>query len=147
MKRGLLKMKYLKYICFILALCAITCQAESAHYNDFEKNPFLTYDMRRAFEPYLLPQNHPLKAKLDALFLRQRVIQNEKTFQEAGFKTLCHNMGSFIRVASHRKMPGHLFKVYLDSELNKKMHKPGWVWLARRCEGAAKIRKVIRSKH
>ncbi len=147
-------MQMMKYFVIIVAAFSITCQAEnfakSSHanyYNDFGRNPYLTKEMRRAIKPYILPANHPLKAKLDALFLSSRVTQNINTFNEAGFITLFHKPRSFIRVVKHPTVPDYLFKIYLDSDLLEKRHTPGWKWLACRCRGAAQVSKVIKSKN
>ena len=127
-------MSLIKYFVLILTAISITCQAEivakgsrSPSYNDFNHNPHLTNQMRRMMKPYILPAKHPVKVKLDALFLSKRVIENETTFREAGFITLHQKARSFIRVARHPSVPGYLFKIYLDTELREKLKKPGWM--------------------
>ena len=97
----------------------------------------------RSIEKHILPENHPGKPALDAIFLSRRATKNEATFQASGFTTLFNKSRSFIRVASHPLLPGYLLKVYLDSEQRQKRNRAGWEWLVRRCKGAGKIRKII----
>jgi hypothetical protein len=97
----------------------------------------------RTLKGHILPPNHPGKPALDALFLSGRATKDEAAFQASGFATLFQKSRSFIRVARHPSLPGYLLKVYLDSEQRQKRNRAGWEWLARRCEGAEKIRKII----
>lgn len=123
--------------------------AKAAHYrsyNDFEKNPYLNDMMRNKIRPYILPYHHPARCVLDNIFHHRRAILNDHTLQEAGFIILHHKPRSFIRIASHPKLPGYLFKIYLDSELREKNYKPGWLWLVARCKGATQLKKVIKAK-
>lgn len=115
-------------------------------YPNFDDNPFITEEMRKRITPYLLPLDHQLKAPLDEIFNHSRAIENEEAFEKAGFITLFKQQISFIRVARHPALKGYLMKVYLDSELRQRRGLPGWVWLAERCKGAEKIRKLIAKK-
>ncbi len=113
-------------------------------YNDFDTNPYISKEEHSRIHPFLLPISHPLKSNLDAIFLSTRVTLNRTTFNDAGFTIRFSQSRSFIIVASHHLLPNHLVKVYLDSELRNKKNVPGWLWFVRRCEGAKKIRKVIK---
>jgi hypothetical protein len=95
---------------------------------------------------YILPENHPAKPALDAIFLSTRATKDEATFRASGFTTLFTKSRSFIRVARHLSLPGYLLKVYLDSEQRQKRKRASWEWLVLRCEGAEKIRKIIEKK-
>lgn len=100
-------------------------------------------EMQKAIQPYLLPAEHKLKPALDAIFNESRVTFNDQSLRESGFKILFSKKRSFIRVARHPDLPGHLIKANLDSFLKEKKGTPTWKWFARRCQGAAKIRRVI----
>lgn len=115
-------------------------------YPNFDGNVFITDEMQKRIRPHLMPLDHPLKPVLDNIF-SIRVTQNVKTFINAGFHILFDQETSFVKVASHPKAPGYLFKVYLDDEIRQKSNKPGWHWLCNRCEGAEKIRKYIKKNH
>lgn len=122
------------------------CKAPTVGYPNFDNNPFITGEMHQRMAPYLLPLSHPLKAALDGIFNQTRAIENEKSFDDAGFITLFKQQISFIRVAKHPALKGYLMKVYLDSELRQRRGLPGWLWLTERCKGAEKIRKLIEKK-
>lgn len=99
---------------------------------------------------YLLPLNHPLKPALDEIFGNERVTRDLLSLSKAGFKILYEGERSYIVIASHPKLPGHLVKLYLDVERRIKRDVPGWKWLLRRCQGADAVRqaiKKIKSKH
>jgi hypothetical protein len=95
---------------------------------------------------YFLPENHPAKPALDAIFLSTRATKDEATFQASGFTTLYAKSRSFIRVVRHPSIPGYLLKVYLDSEQRQKRNRTGWERLIFRCEGAEKIRNIIQKR-
>lgn len=99
--------------------------------------------------PYLLPNSHPLKPILDSIFSKQDVLKNEQTFSQAGFKTIMVKRTSGIRLAKHPRIPGHLFKLYLDSDLAYRykdvMSKQDC--LIQRCIGAQRIRDLITTFH
>ena len=120
---------------------------EWGFYPDFDNNPSLTSSMKKRFYPFLLPVDHPLKPRLDALFSSRRLTENKEILIEAGFKVLHSQLGSFITVARHPDFPGIIFKLYLDSETRRRLEYPGWYWLANRCEGARKIREYIKRYH
>ncbi len=96
--------------------------------------------------PYLLPLNHPIKPQLDLIFSQSRAIENQKTFTEAGFDIVISMPHSFIIVARHPSIPGYVFKLYLDSETRTKDNIPPSEWLTRRCQGAAKIKEIIKKE-
>lgn len=113
---------------------------------DLSAYPHLTDEMKKRIGPYLIHSNHPMKKRLDAIFLHSRVTRNKKSFVNAGFRILEEGPRSYIVVARHKQLPGHLVKCYLDTEMREKWSKPSWYWLAKRCEGAKKIRKIIEER-
>ncbi len=140
-----------RFYVFILVFLSLNCFAAAAtssvpqNYPNFEDNPLLTDQMRSKIADYLIPLNHPIKATLDSIFSQSRVLENERTLVEAGFEILVPpKANSFIIVARHPKVPGYLFKLNLDSETRSRKQLPHWLWLARRCAEAKKIRKIIK---
>jgi hypothetical protein len=99
---------------------------------------------RKAMLPYLLPIKHPLYKVLDSIFLKVRATVDSETFYQTGFRTIAEGPRSYILVAKHKKLPGHLVKAFLDTELREKYDKQSWEWLVNRCKGAMKIRKIIK---
>lgn len=116
-------------------------------YPNFSDNSAFSPHMRQQMAPYLLPLDHPLKPVVDSIFSRSRVIKNEDTLQKAGFTILFSQKISRIIVASHPKVKGYLFKIYLDSRNVRKGGKVGWQLLTTRCMVAEKIRHIIAQKH
>lgn len=135
---------------FLLAFslsCLVTppdAQA-SIDYPNCKDNPFLTDQMQFRIASHLLPLDHPIKPKLDSIFSRSRVLENERTLVDAGFSIIAGPMfRSFVIVARHPEVPGYVFKFYLDSDSRSRKDIPHWLWLARRCDGAKGIRKIIK---
>lgn len=114
---------------------------------DFENNPHLSAKVKNEMRPYLIPPSHPMKDVLDVIFHSSRVTTNKDTFYQAGFRTISSRPRSYIRVARHSSLPGYLIKAYMDTELRKKENKASWKWLVKRCEGAHKVRSIIKKRH
>jgi len=110
---------------------------------DFEHDSHIPYLIKSKIRPYLIPSNHPMKPRLDGIFLQSYATANSKAFRDAGFITIDTGPRSFIHVARHPLLPGYLVKAYLDTEKRKKYNKASWEWLVLRCEGAYQIRSVI----
>jgi hypothetical protein len=140
------------YLFFLLAIslnCSSFATISSLHqdYPNFKNNPVLTNEMRLKIADYLIPLDHPVKATLDLIFSRSRVLESEETLVQAGFDILVPPMpSSYIIVARHPEIPGYIFKLHLDSENRSRKQLPHWIWLVRRCAEAKKIRKMIRQK-
>ncbi len=96
--------------------------------------------------PYLIPEDHPIKAALDYLFSQTRATENQTTLLEAGFEIVAVTQISLVIVARHPAFPGYIFKMYLDSETRVVREAPNWTHLFTRCKGAQRIKKVIREK-
>lgn len=131
----------------IFSLNSLTSQflrkKSDSHFNN---NPYISSKIQEAMRPYLLPMKHTMHSVLDSIFTRTRATQDKSTFYKAGFRTIANGPRSFICVAKHPKIPGYLVKVYLDTELKEKFHKASWEWLVRRCEGASKVRNIIKTR-
>lgn len=137
--RALFFLILLSFQTFVLAIPL------SPYYN-LISNPSITKEMQKEIKPYCLPEKHPLVKSLDDIFANARVIENEETFAAAGFKVLFSQPSSYIKVAKHPKIPGYLFKLYLDNETRKKDNLDGWKWLVKRCMGAENVRNLIKRK-
>jgi hypothetical protein len=113
-------------------------------YPNFKNNPYLTGQMQEMMAPYLLPLDHPMKARLDAIFSHSRVIENLDALVDAGFSIVAGPMPiSFVVVARHPHIPGYVFKLYPDSEKRSRKQRPHWQSLTTRCYGAREIKKII----
>jgi hypothetical protein len=118
--------------------------------NAVETSPPYSKSLTTDPAPYFLPIHHSLRPILDSIFSRGNALQNEKTFYEAGFETVCVKHSSGIRLAKHPLVKGYLFKIYLDSDVHHRGIRDNWSkqdCLIQRCMGAAKIRTLINSSH
>ena len=131
----------------LLAIAVSTSFPTHAQYAsevDFSDYPHFTNAMKKRFTPFIIIDEHPLKANLDELFGNYRVTESKAIFLRAGFKVLDERPRSFVIVARHPKLKDHLIKCYLDTELREKQGRPSWKWLADRCIGAEKVANVIK---
>lgn len=110
-------------------------QAGGKTLSDYPYNPYVPNKLWMKLKPYFLPIHHPLKKKLDDLFKKNRATLCEEAFLKAGFKITRKNRPINAIVTGHRKLPGFLLKVYLDSQFEVS---EGEMWLKR-----IKGRKVI----
>lgn len=115
-------------------------------YPNFTNNPRITSRMQRLMAPYLLPLDSPIKSICDKIFPGSHVIQHKKSLKKAGFRILFAQKLSHIIVASHPKLSGYLFKIYLHSERVYKDRMVGWELLTTRCIVAQKIKSIIKQK-
>lgn len=96
-------------------------------------------------EPYQLPVDHPIKAKLEDIFSRSRAIVNEQTLIDAGFINPKARKWTHVVVTSHPELPGYIIKTYLDSQRYFKQIKEYEHWIAR-IEGARAIQNMLDNK-
>lgn len=142
----MIKIRNFTLALFVVILGYISTPAalHSVEYPNFRDNPHLTAPMRERMAPFLLPLDHPMKPRLDAIFSQSRVIENASTLVDAGFSIIAGPMPvSFIVVARHPEIPGYVFKIYLDSETRRRKEVFHWQSLTMRCSGAMGIRKII----
>ena len=99
-------------------------------------------DLIERIGPYLMPENHPIKTKLDTFFTQSRWTFNEKTMEAGGFLNVHPQKFSRAIVTKHPEFSGYVFKVYLDTQRYYLDLPEGEIW-ARRAEGANCVREVI----
>lgn len=92
--------------------------------------------------PYLLPEGHPVKAELDALFKSSRAILNLKTLEKAGFVKTAPRQYTKLIITTHPSLPGYYFKLYLDSQ-RFYSDEPEYIYWIKRIKTANKIRNAI----
>lgn len=66
--------------------------------------------------PFLMPDKHPLKKKLDKIFSKSRVTESVETLTQAGFSTKGVRLWSGIVVARHPDCKGYIFKLFTDEQ-------------------------------
>lgn len=92
--------------------------------------------------PHLLPEEHPVKKRLDQLFQSPRLIASAEQLIDAGFS--CSNLRTplHVVVASHPKLKGYLLKLFTDEQPVE----AEWQHWLKRIQGAAWIRQLIVEK-
>jgi len=106
----------------------------------YVRTRFVTPEIWEKVQPYLLPENHPVKSKLDRLFARTRVTFTNQSFKEAGFKR--NRIGRFSRVmaSGNPELPGVFIKAFADTELHITQD---WFKWMHRIEGAKSVHACI----
>jgi hypothetical protein len=102
-------------------------------------NPFVPQTLWQELKPYFLPINHPIKARLDRLFKKNRVIQSEETFEKAGFGKPKMRKPTQIVIGRNPHFKEYIFKVYLDTQPAL----PEWDNWVKRIEGARGIQACM----
>lgn len=100
--------------------------------------PFITEEVWREVEPYLIPLDHVMKTQLDTLFADPHVLSSIKRLRQAGFKVIHYRNSKKLVVASHRRLKGYLVKTYLEDNAQKEW--PTWVHRAR---GAVYMQSIL----
>lgn len=101
--------------------------------------PTLDYDKWQWIAPYLLPDRHPIKKKMDKIFKNARASANLESFLMAGFSTRGIRNWSHTVVAKHPNLNGVVLKLFFDDQ-------PGIDDLSKlmlRIKGAEKAREII----
>lgn len=131
--------------CLFIILGLFTCNLSTltADYNDFETNPYISQEARGKIRPFILPEDHPAKAKLDKIFHATRASFDDQSLKKAGFDIKFKQPRSFIRVVSHPSLPNYLIKLVTDVQIEEKDKHPPWYWFVNRCLGVKKIHEVL----
>lgn len=134
--------------CFIFSWIAGIHSEESLEFNSIlrvaNNKPAMPPCWLQAIQRHELSKDHPVRAKLDALFAKSRVIKDLKSLKKAGFKADKPMETTHMILASHPAIPGYLFKIYLDDQLEIGVEYHIWM---QRINGAEKIRKFIKNHH
>lgn len=101
--------------------------------------PILIFSSIPEISPYLIPENLPVKRKLDKIFSKSRATQDLETLKKAGFHFKIRKKWDQIIVATHSKLKGYLVKLYTDNQIGV----PDWPMWIKRIEGALLIQRII----
>jgi hypothetical protein len=107
---------------------------------EYEKSPYVSSEVWEYVKHFLLPSNHPVKAKLDKIFSASRVTLNEYSLMQAGFERSNVRKFSNNIVSKHPELPGYLVKLFTD-EQDIEDYAP----LICRIDGAQYIRNEIKA--
>ncbi len=89
--------------------------------------------------PHFLPEEHPMKKKLDTIFKAARVSSSPESMKRSGFKIRKGRHWDNVYVCKHKKLKGYVLKVYMDNQMGVNE----WDPLVRRVTGANAIRESI----
>ena len=104
------------------------------------KSPYVNESTWEMVEPYLLPENHPIREQLDRIFCVQtRVIASSDTLKEAGFPKPNPRPYSHAIISHHPLLKGYLVKMFSDSQPKV----VDWEQWLRRIKGAISIQEFI----
>lgn len=84
------------------------------HISAYIQSPYVDSATWSAVSIYLLPENHPAKAKLDKIFSGKRVTLNTKSLENAGFETPEPREYTHTVVSKHPKLKGYVIKLFTD---------------------------------
>jgi hypothetical protein len=107
----------------------------------YVKSPYVQKPVWDYVKPYLLPTNHPIKAKLDRLFSSTRVTQTPLTFKRAGFKRFRPGGASHIMASANPYLQGYFIKAFPDSDPTIL---EDWKKLVHRIIGANSLRAYLK---
>jgi hypothetical protein len=96
--------------------------------------------------PYLMPEDHPLKERLDEMFSKTRVLDDQESLFAAGFLRVKPQPKTKTIVTKHPKMKGYVFKIYTDEKLSYYRDEPEYTTWMLRARGAKVVREEIDRK-
>lgn len=116
--------------------------SERSVHKTLDKQSNINNDWKE-IKPYLIPNNHPIKKRLDAIFSQSRVLADWDSLMAAGFSALPPQPNTQIIVAKHPDLPGYVIKTYLDTQAYFRNRPEDYHWI-RRIRGARLIQKYLK---
>lgn len=127
-----------KFLALFLTLVCVT----SPLWSDYKVPRRIPKAEWKEVAPRLLPEDHPIKKRLDRILAKSRVMRNQITFIQSGFDFYKPRTKSNAIVAKHRKLKGYVIKAFLeDQPVESEWHN----WLDR-AKGAELAAEVIEKK-
>lgn len=119
--------KYALTICFLFSVAY-----------GYEQSPYVETHIWQMLTPYFLPEDHPIKPKLDDLF-SQRITLNSHSLNKAGFDDPIPQQYSKTIVTKHKKIKGYYFKLFSDDQHDV----CDWAKLYARALGAERVQRCV----
>lgn len=104
----------------------------------YEQNPYVSAEVWELLSPYFLPEDHPIKPKLDSLFSK-RVTLSEQSLKRAGFENYKPQKYSKTIITKHKDVKGYYFKLFTD----KQSEIIDWERLYARALGAERVKNCL----
>lgn len=105
----------------------------------YVQNPHVPAEVWHGVVPYFLPENHPIKSKLDRMFSGARVTQDSESFRRAGFKRYRVRRNGLV-ASNHPHLQGYFIKAYIDADPSVREDWRKWI---HRIDGARAIRQYV----
>jgi hypothetical protein len=122
-----------RYFTYFIALLSCCSALQATDYNEIDDEPI----EKRAEAAFLLPEDHPIKSKLDEIFGDSRILTSVKHLKKAGFENpKVRNRG--VVIGRHKDLKGYLLKLYLDNKDVDEVYQ----W-EKRIQGALLIQKAL----
>lgn len=81
----------------------------------YEKPADIDKETWYALKPHFLPEDHPIKKKLDRIFEKARASYDEHSLKKAGFSARKPRTNTQMTVARHPDLEGYLLKLVMDT--------------------------------
>lgn len=110
--------------------------------NGAERPPYIAESVWEAVSPFLLPDEHNLKSRLDELF-SSPITGSKAELESRGFFRFGENHTSGIQVMAHKKLKQWLIKIYTEDH-PESPH--AWQKYVHRCIGARTADRSIKTR-
>jgi hypothetical protein len=144
-------MSFLLRFSFLLFIFVLSYPGEVKSFSQrlVKGNPslYVSQELWKDIQDYLIPDDHPAKEKLDQIFSTSRALADKKSMVAAGFDFARPQRVTQIIVTRHPEMPGYIIKAYLDSTKYGHKGKPDYLFLIQRIVGARLAQERIHTHH
>lgn len=107
-------------------------------------SPLVSEEVWREVKDHMIPDDHPVKEKLDRIFSSSRALYNMKSMVKAGFDAAQPQHHTHIIVTRHPLLKGYVIKAYLDKQ-KYHLHKREHFFWVKRVIGAKLLQKAIKA--
>lgn len=130
------------YPLFVGLMILCTYRIEAIQERKANPSAYVKDDVWEEIQEYLIPDDHPVKGKLDQIFSSSRAFADQKSMKRAGFAPAKPESHTGIIVTRHPMLQGYVIKAYLDDAAYLK-GRPEYIYWCRRVKGARLVQKVI----
>lgn len=117
-------------------------QADQRRLTDTNPSQYVSRSVWNDVKDYLIPNDHPIKEKLDQIFSNGRVFNDQWSLRAAGFDAYPPQHKTQMIVAKHPNLQGYVIKAYLDEQDYYAGRPEHYYWI-KRIKGAELIRESI----
>lgn len=123
-----------------------TQEIKAVQQRGVKHNPsiYVSNEVWEQVQDYLMPDDHPMKEKLDQIFSNSRALADQESMVAAGFAPAQPMPRTKITVTRHSEIPGYVIKAYLDVTPRGGKNRPEHYFLIKRVIGSRLIQKSIR---